>query len=80
MLVHHAFDLLNLDVTDLCTQPVIERPGLLAKSFKQPCENIHLQFAERSLDSMSNPVGAAPNIAVFRLESGHLDEARNALQ
>jgi bifunctional non-homologous end joining protein LigD len=43
-LVYYAFDLLNLDGTDLRSRPLIERRELLAKLLKQAPENI--KFSE----------------------------------
>jgi len=41
-LVYHAFDLLSLDGTDLCSRPLIERRKLLAKLLRRVPDNIRV--------------------------------------
>jgi bifunctional non-homologous end joining protein LigD len=43
-LVYHAFDLLSLDGTDLCSRPLVERRKLLAKLLRRVPDNI--RFSE----------------------------------
>jgi bifunctional non-homologous end joining protein LigD len=43
-LVYHAFDLLNLEGTDLCSRPLVQRRKLLAKVLKKASDNI--RFSE----------------------------------